>query len=304
MSRKGRRFRQLQTVLIGFKQVWLVTEVPQCQCLACGQRFEVSPPFALAYASYTHQLQAFVESLRGMMTVTDLAAITGLGWDTVKNILKARLERDYGHPRLRGLERLSIDEIYFGRHKKFYTLVINLDSGQIVWVAKGTGGEALSPFWRALRASRAKIEAVAMDMSAAYWAALMEHLPEAAIVFDRFHIMKLMNEKLDDLRRAMVNEATGPMKQTVKGIRYLLLMRHENVEAEKLPRLDDALKHNEPLFTAYLLKEALGLLWEQPTYGQMRSFLSEWCAWADESAISQMRQMARTLRSHSSGILS
>lgn len=239
-----------------------------------------------------------------MMTVTDLAAVTGLGWDTVKNILKARLERDYGHPRLRGLERLSIDEIYFGRHKKFYTLVINLDSGQIVWVAKGKGGEALSPFWRALRASRAKIEAVAMDMSAAYWAAVMEHLPEAAIVFDRFHIMKLMNEKLDDLRRAMVNEATGPMKQTVKGIRYLLLMRRENVEEEKLPRLDDALKHNEPLFTAYLLKEALGLLWEQPTYGQMRSFLSEWCAWADESAIRQMGQMARTLRSHRSGILS
>ena len=194
-----------------------------------------------------------------------------------------------------GLERLSIDEIYFGRHKKFYTLVIDLDTGQIVWVAKGKGGEALSPFWRALRASRAKIEAVAMDMSPAYWAAVMEHLPEAAIVFDRFHIMKLMNEKLDDLRRAMVNEATGPMKQTVKGIRYLLLMRRENVEEEKLPRLDEALKHNEPLFTAYLLKEALGLLWEQPTYGQMRSFLSEWCAWADESGIRQMRQMAKTL---------
>jgi transposase len=239
-----------------------------------------------------------------MMTVTDLAAVTGLGWDTVKNIIKSLLERDYGRPRLRGLERLSIDEIYFGRRKQFYTLVINLDSGQIVWVARGKGGEALGPFWRALRGSRAKIEAVAMDMSAAYWSAVMEHLPEAAIVFDRFHIMKLMNEKLDDLRRAMVNEATGPMKQTVKGIRYLLLMRRENVEEEKLPRLDDALKQNEPLFTGYLLKEALILLWEQSTYGQMRSFLSQWCTWADESDIRQMRQMARTLLSHKSGILS
>ena len=224
------------------------------------------------------------------MTVTDLAAVTGLGWDTVKNIIKARLEKDYGHPRLRPLKRLSIDEIYFGRHKKFYTLVIDLDTGQIVWVAKGKGGEALRPFWRALRLSHARIEAVAMDMSAAYWAAVLEHLPEAAIVFDRFHIIKLMNEKLDDLRREMVSEATGPMKQTVKGIRYLLLMRRENVEEEKLPRLDEALKHNEPLFTGYLLKEALGLLWEQPTYGQMRSFLQEWCAWADESGIRQMRQ--------------
>jgi transposase len=262
------------------------------------------PPFAPAYASYTHRLQALVEDLWGRMTVTDLAAVTGLGWDTVKHIIKGRLEKGYGHPRLSRLQRLSIDEIYFGRHKKFYTLVIDLDTGQIVWVAQGKGGEALSPFWRALRAGGAKIKAVAMDMSAAYWAAVMEHLPEAAIVSDRFHIIKLMNEKLDDLRRAMVNEATGPMKQTVKGIRYLLLMRRENVEEEKLPRLDEALKHNEPLLSGYLLKEALGLLWEQPTYGRMRSFLSQGCAWADESAIRQMRQMARTLLSHKSGILS
>jgi transposase len=225
-----------------------------------------------------------------MMTVTDLAVVTGLGWDTVKKIIKARLEKGYGHPRLKNIRRLSIDEIYFGRHKKFYTLVIDLDTGQIVWVAKGRGGDALRPFWRALRLSTAKIEAVAMDMSAGYWAAVMEHLPEAAIVFDRFHIIKLMNEKLDRLRREMVNEASGPMKQTVKGIRYLLLMRRENVEEEKLPRLDEALKHNEPLFTGYLLKEALGLLWEQATYDQMRSFLHQWCAWADESGISQMRR--------------
>ena len=238
------------------------------------------------------------------MTVTDLAAVTGLGWDTVKNIIKARLEKDYGHPRLKELRRLSIDEIYLGRRKKFYTLVIDLDSGRIVWVAKGRGGDALRKFWRALRLSKARIEAVAMDMSAAYWAAVLEHLPDAAIVFDRFHITKLVNEKLDDLRRDMVREAVGLMKQTVKGIRYLLLMRRDNVQDEKLPRLDEALKHNEPLFIGYLLKEALGLLWEQPSYAQMKSFLYQWCTWAGESGIRQMIQLAKTLLSHKSGILS
>ena len=236
--------------------------------------------------------------------MTDLAAVTGLGWDTVKNIIKARLEKDYGHPRLKELRRLSIDEIYLGRRKKFYTLVIDLDSGRIVWVAKGRGGDALRKFWRALRLSKARIEAVAMDMSAAYWAAVLEHLPDAAIVFDRFHITKLANEKLDDLRRDMVREAVGLMKQTVKGIRYLLLMRRDNVQDEKLPRLDEALKHNEPLFIGYLLKEALGLLWEQPSYAQMKSFLYQWCTWAGESGIRQMMQLAKTLLSHKSGILS
>jgi transposase len=83
-----------------------------------------------------------VEGLRGMMTVSDLAAFTRLGWDTVKNIIKARLEKDFGHPCLKGLQHLSIDEIYVGRKRRFYTLVIDLDSGRIVWTAPGRGGDA------------------------------------------------------------------------------------------------------------------------------------------------------------------
>jgi hypothetical protein len=133
------------------------------------------------------------------MNLSDLADITGLNWGTAKGIVAQRLERDYAHPRLKDLKYLSLDEIYVGRQKKFYTLVIDLESGRIVWVGKGKGGSALTKFWRALRLSKARIQAVAMDMSAAYWAAVLENLREAAIVFDRFHITKLVNEKLDDV---------------------------------------------------------------------------------------------------------
>jgi transposase len=262
------------------------------------------PPFAPAYVSYTNALRDLIEDLRGFMTVADLAAFSGLTWDTVKRIIKRRLEKDYGHPRLRDLKRLSIDEIYLGRRQGFWTLVIDLDTGRIVWAAPGRGGEALRKFWPILRASRARVQAVAMDMSAAYWAAVAENLPEAAIVFDRFHITKLVNDKLDDLRREMVREAVGLMKQTVKGVRYLLLMRRENIDQEKLPRLDEALKHNEPLFTGYLLKESLGLLWEQPSYAKMNAFLHEWCDLAAQSGIRQMMQVSKTLLTHKRGILS
>jgi len=204
------------------------------------------------------------------MTGADLAAGTGLSWDTVKDIVKAHLESTHGHPRLKELRRLSIDELYVGRQKKFYPLGIALDSGRIVWVARGRGADALRRFWRALRLAKAKIEAVAMAMSAAYWAAGAEHLPDAAVVFDRFHLVKLVNEKLDDLRRALGREATGLMKRTVKGLRYLLLMRRENVAEERLPQLEEALRHNEPLSLGYRLKEALGLLWEQPSRAHMQ----------------------------------
>jgi transposase len=259
---------------------------------------------APASVRYTYRLQALIEDLRSLMTVADLAGVTGLSWDTVKSIIKRRLEKDYGHPRLKHLQRLSIDEIYLGRRQGFGTLVIDLDPGRIVWVTQGRGSDSRRQFWPALRSSRANIKAVAMDMSVAYWVAVAENLPEAAIVFDRFHITKLVNEKLDDLRREMVREATGLMKQTVKGVRYLLLMRRENIDEEKRPRLDKALKHNQPLFTAYLLKEGLGLLWEQPSYAKMNAFLHEWCDLAAQTGIRQMMQLSKTLLVHKRGILS
>lgn len=237
------------------------------------------------------------------MTIADLAAITGLSWDTVKNVIKAKLEGEFGHPRLKDLKHLSIDEIYLGRRQKFYTLVVDLDTGRIVWVAKGKGQEALRKFWRSLRLSKAKVEAVAMDLSAAYWAAVAENLPEAAVVFDRFHLVKLVNEKLDELRRAMVAEATDLMKKTVKGIRYLLLMRRDKLGKDQLPRLEEALRHNEPLLEAYLLKEALGPLWEQTSREGMQAYLQTWCEWARQTKVRLLVSLAKTFTVHARGIL-
>lgn len=303
IARKGGRSRDLQTVPIGLKPVFFRTSIPNCTCGQCGRRFEITPPFAQPYVSYTHRLQAFVGDLRAVMTISDLAGVTGLSWDTVKNIVKERLGHQYGRPPLRSLKYLSLDEIYVGRRRKFYTLVIDLETGRIVYVAPGRGGECLRKFWRSLRLSKAKIQAVAMDMSAAYWAAVAENLPKAAIVFDRFHIVKMVNEKLDDLRRELVREAVGLMKQKVKGIRHLLLMRRDHVGEEKLPRLDDALQHNEPLWIGYLLKEALGLLWDQPSRERMQAYLKEWCQWAMDSGVRQVQQAAKSLMFHARGIL-
>lgn len=237
------------------------------------------------------------------MCLSDVAGLTGLSWDTVKDLVKERLEKAYGRPQLKGLRYLSIDEIYVGRAKKFYTLVIDLESGRIVWVAKGKQGKTLKPFWRALRLAKAKIEAVCCDLAAAYWSAVVENLPEAAVVFDRFHVVKLMNEKLDDVRRSLWREAEEMMKQTVKGTRYLLLMRRDKLDEEQLPRLDAALAANEPIFKSYLLKEAMGLIWAQTSARAMARYLKEWCLLAAGSGVRQMIQMAKSVAGHAWGIL-
>jgi len=82
-----------------------------------------------------------------------VAELTGLCWDTVKEIVKERLTKDYTHIRLKDLRRLAIDEIYLGRKKKYLTLVIDQETGRIIWVGRGRGGEALHGFWRRLKAS-------------------------------------------------------------------------------------------------------------------------------------------------------
>lgn len=242
--------------------------------------------------------------LSRMMTILDVAELTGLSWDTVKDLVKKRLAKDYAHIRLKELRRLAIDEIYLGRKQKYLTLVIDQESGRIIWVGRGKAGEALQGFWRRLKASGARIEAVAMDMSQAYASAVARHLPEALIVFDRFHVMKLMNEKLDDLRRELVRQAQSEeAKVAIKGTRWLLLYRRDNLPKSKARQLQKALERNRPLATAYLLKEELALAWETESWEAMADHLCAWCEKAIASGIDQLVSVAQSLTDHAEGLL-
>ena len=237
------------------------------------------------------------------MTMSDVAALTLLSWDTVKAITKTHLAKDYGKPALPGVRYLGIDEIHLGAKKRYYTIVIDLEDGRILWAKPGRGGAALKGFWPRLRRAQAKIKAVATDMSAAYWSAVLDHLPDAALVFDKFCVIKLMNERLDDLRRQMVREAEGAMKLKIKGTRFLLLRNPENLKTDQIPKLDRALRLNEPLLVGWYLKEELRELWNQPSRQDMEAFMKDWCEKAEQSAIGQLIKMAKTLRLHASGIL-
>lgn len=261
------------------------------------------PPFARAYCHYTRGLERFVCQLSRWMTLAEVAAVSGLGWDSVKKIVKSDLGRRSARIPLKGVRYLAVDEFHVGKKGKFLTVVIDLESGEILWVAKGRGEAALSKFFRRLRKSRAKIKAVACDMAAAYWGAVVKHLPKVDVVFDHFHVIKLINEKIDDLRRALQREADILGRKYLKGTRYLLLAGAENVPDDRRDDLAEALRFNQPLSTAYYLKEDLRQLWNQPTRALMRRHLQSWCKRALESGITQLIVMAKTLRAHATGIL-
>ncbi|MGE5675108.1 MAG: ISL3 family transposase [Mycobacterium leprae] len=297
-----RRFRSLP---IGSRATSLVLPIPRVECRTCGIIRQVDVTFADPRRRYTKAFHRYVLELSRRMTIRDVAAHLGIGWDLVKDIQRRDLTRRFARPKLKHLKRIAIDEIAVAKGHRYLTLVMDLDSGAVVFVGDGKGADTLKPFWRRLRPSGARIEAVAMDMSAAYRGAVAARLKRAVIVFDHFHVIKLFNDKLSDLRRSLYHRAEADGKRVLKGARWLLLKNPENLDADRdeKARLEEALALNKPLATAYYLKEDLRRFWEQPGKRFATAFLNDWLRRAEASGVRMLQQMARTLAAHRSGLL-
>jgi transposase len=303
---RGHAERQFLALPIGSRKTTVALPIPRVECQACGRVRQVEVPFADPRRSYTKAFERYVLELSRRMTIRDVAHHLDVGWDMVKEIQKRGLSRRYAKPKLKHLRALAIDEIAVARGHRYLTVVMDLESGAVVFVGDGKGADALKPFWKRLRPSGAKIEAVAMDLSGAYQAAVRANLPKAAIVFDRFHVVKLFNDKLSELRRALYREATDVQhKEVLKGTRWLLLKNAPNLdpETDEKKRLDEALKLNAPLATASYMKEDLRRFWEQPGKRFATTFLDGWIRRAMASGIRILQQMAKTLAAHRSGLL-
>jgi transposase len=299
--------RCFRSLPIGSRATFIVLPIPRVECLACGRVRQVPVPFADPRRSYTKAFQRYALELSKRMTIRDVAMHLGVGWDVIKDIQRRDLSHRFAKPKLKHLRHIAIDEIAVAKGHHYLTVVMDLESGAVVFVGDGKGADALKPFWKRLRPSGAKIEAVAMDMSGAYRGAVATHLPKAVIVFDHFHVIKLFNDRLSELRRALYREATdGLHKEVLKGTRWLLLKNPENLDEEKdeKRRLEEALALNRPLATAYSMKDDLRRFWEQPGKRFATTFLDGWIRRAAATGIKALQPMAKTLAAHRSGLLS
>lgn len=280
--------------------------VPRLYCWSCHAMRQPALGFADPKKRYTRSFARYVLELSQFMTLTDVARHLGISWDTVKEIQRQQLITRYARPKLKHVTQIAIDEISIGKGQRYVTVVLDLESGAIVFVGRGKGADSLVPFWKRLRASRAKIQAVATDLSSAYILAVRENLPRATHVFDRFHVVKLLNEQLSELRRELYHEATTKLeKDVLKGTRWLLLKNPENLDntRRESERLQEALNLNASLAAAYYLKDDLRQFWEQPTRVAAAVFLDRWCARAAATGIRHLQQFAKTLRAHREGLL-
>jgi transposase len=306
VNSRGKVDRRFRSLPIGSRATFVAFSIPRVECQVCGLVRQVDVAFADPRRSYTKAFERYALELSRRMTIYDVARHLNVGWDLIKDIQKRDLSRRYAKPKLKHLRYIAIDEIAVAKGHRYLTVVMDLESGAVVFVGDGKGADALKPFWKRLRPSKAKIAAVAMDMSAGYWGAVMTHLPNAKVVFDHFHVIKLFNDKLSDLRRALYREATDIMhKEVLKGTRWLLLKNPENLDGEKneKQRLEEALALNKPLATAYYMKDDLRRFWDQPGKRFATRFLDGWIRRAAASGIKVLQQMAKTLAAHRSGLL-
>jgi transposase len=199
---------------------------------------------------------------------------------------------------------LAIDEISIRRGHTYMTVILNYESGAVVWMGEGRSVSTLDGFFsRMPETLRAKIEAIAMDMWDPFIKAVSTWCPNAKIVFDLFHVVKAFGKVIDKVRNEEASKAHKREKDIYKGSKYLLLKNRENLTPQQQPRLRQLLDLNKTLASVYILKDYLKQLWRYTYRRCAKRFLHLWRQLAYSIPYAVVHQFANMLATHSYGIL-
>ncbi len=233
-----------------------------------------------------------------------------ISWLTVGRIIERVVvdERAKRGDPLRGLQRIGIDELSYRKGQRYITAVVDHDSGRLVWAADGRDKQTVARFFVELGGERcAQLELVSSDMGEWILKALPEHCPQATLCLDAFHIVKLASDALDEVRREVWNEArrTGDTAgaRWLKGARWALWKRPERLSERQRAKLASIAAVNRRLYRAYLLKEQLRVVFQEPDTAAAIALLDAWLAWARRCRITSFVQLAKTIKQHYAGIV-
>lgn len=289
--------------------VEIVFTVHRIYCPDCGKAHMEEVPFLSGKKSrLTKELARTVMAFRSAMSIKDTAEALGLSWDQVKNAEKACLARQFAHIPLHKVEAITIDEMHlFPKAKsdmRYVTIVRDAKTGDVLYIGDGKGEKALKGLEDALRRYRRRIRYVCMDMSNAYANWVRAFLPDADIVYDHFHLVKAMNDRLDKVRRRTMNRLDEDMKKVIKGQRYTLMKNQEDLSHREKDRLREMRCTFSELSDVHGMKEQLRGIYAfaQYEYGA-RLLLEDWCETARATKVPELETMAKTIEEHMDGIL-
>jgi transposase len=303
------RTRQVRGLPIGSKGALFEFDVHRLRCEDCGAFQNESLDFlSHPKARITKAVERQIIELRREMSISALAKHFQIDWRTVKDVEKRHLERKYAKVSLRDVESIGMDEICVGHWPdgklRFLTVVRDNMSGAVLFIGEGKGIDALAKFKCRLRKAAKRIKVVTMDMSSAFISWVEANLPNAEIVFDHFHVIKLVNDRLDKVRRTICAELDEERRKALKGNRFILLRNAEDLDADGKARLDAVRKTFRPLADAHALKESLRSIYAVvDNESDAEDALLDWCAMALATGIPALESLAKTIDSHRKGIL-
>ena len=302
----GKSIREVRSLPVGNKRTYLRMHMQRYYCKDCEKAFLNNIPFVKGNASYTFRFSRYVIELLGLgLTIKEVSRHLQVCWDTVKEIHERYLRQHYAYPPLKDVRHIGIDEFAVAKGHTYKTIVVDVETGHIVYVGEGKGKDALVKFWRRVKHAGAQIQTISSDLSPAFIASVRENAPAAIHVYDHFHVIKLVNEAVDNVRRQTYNaEKDQEMRQVIKGNRWLLLYRDKSKWKDDMhQRLQTILEMNKPIATAYYLKEDVDQIWKMSTKQDADQYLEQWCRTAEESELLPMKKVAATIRKHKEGIL-
>ena len=287
----------------GRTTVWLRYAPWRVSCGRCGVRVE-QVSWAAHGSAFTAPLEELAAYLAQVTDRTTASRLVGICWPALGSIVERVVARRLESTRLAGLRRIGVDEFSYRKRHHYLTVVVDHDRRRVVWAGAGRSAETLEAFFDRLGpAGCARIELVTADLAASYQKAVRARVPQARVVFDRFHVERLAADAVDDVRRAEQRRLGKRAAKALKGTRYALLKHPARLQPGEARRLARLRRQNRALNRAYELKEYLATILEQATPGEADELLNEWLDWAARSRLAPFVKLARTIRKHAVGIL-
>lgn len=281
----------------------VVANIREARCQTHGRRVE-SVPWAHGRAKHSAPFDQQVASLVQVADKSAAARMFDISWRTVGRIVERVVAAFLPNDLLEDLEAIGVDETSYKRKHQYLTVVTDLLTGRVVWVGEGKSAETLGSFFEQLGPRRrASISVVCMDMSGAFRKAVEKWLPDADIVYDRFHVVKLLLEAIDEVRREECRTTGGLAGHPLKNTRFALLRNPKHLRPQDQESIARVQTSNRRLARAYEHRVTFEDLWTLDDEDLAREFLASWTRAALLSRIEPLRKFARTVRRHIDGIL-
>lgn len=309
----GRRSRIVRTAtklrcwedltLMGLKiMLWYAPK--EIQCPTHG-RVQEEIPWAPAYSRITYRLEWRICVLCQSMTQKMAAKILVMPTSTLSNLLHRIILRVRDGHKIRALKTLGADEISYCKGRKFATLVYDLDRSRVLWVGKGKGRETIDRFFNEClsEGQKKRVQWASCDMSRAYTEAIKYHCPNATLVIDRFHLVKALNQAVDEVRKEEWRVLDAKGRKAIKGLRWLLSRHSSNLTEENTLLLNELRNSNRRIHRAWVLKDEFEHFWNFTCRDTAEEFLKKWMTRALRSRIPSLRKYVGTLRNHYDNIV-